>query len=98
MSNQPTFLRSVTTLFSGTVIAQAVPFLAAPVIARLYGPEQFAVFGTLMAVFNILNVVAAGRSGISHNLKPNQVVWGSPAQPIQEENHRGSHRHHRHRK
>lgn len=61
MSNQPTFLRSVTTLFSGTVIAQAVPFLAAPVIARLYGPEQFAVFGTLMAVFNILNVVAAGR-------------------------------------
>jgi UDP-3-O-[3-hydroxymyristoyl] glucosamine N-acyltransferase len=31
------------------------------------------------------NVVAAGRSGISHNLKPNQVVWGSPAQPIQEE-------------
>ncbi|MBK8574659.1 MAG: UDP-3-O-(3-hydroxymyristoyl)glucosamine N-acyltransferase [Elusimicrobia bacterium] len=31
------------------------------------------------------NVVAAGRSGISHNLKPNQIVWGSPAQPIHEE-------------
>jgi UDP-3-O-[3-hydroxymyristoyl] glucosamine N-acyltransferase len=31
------------------------------------------------------NVVAAGRSGISHGLKPNQVVWGSPAQPIHDE-------------
>lgn len=55
------FLRSVTTLISGTVLAQAIPFLLAPVIARLYNAEQFATFGTLMAVFNILNVVAAGR-------------------------------------
>lgn len=55
------FLHSVLTLFSGTVIAQAIPFLFAPVIARLYDAEQFAAFGTLLAVFNILNVVAAGR-------------------------------------
>ncbi|MEO5584941.1 MAG: oligosaccharide flippase family protein [Flavobacteriales bacterium] len=57
----PSFLRSVITLFSGTVIAQAIPFMFAPVIARLYGAEQFAVFGTLLAVFNILNVIAAAR-------------------------------------
>ena len=31
------------------------------------------------------NVVAAARSGISHDIKPNQVLWGSPAQPIQDE-------------
>ncbi|MBK8871519.1 MAG: UDP-3-O-(3-hydroxymyristoyl)glucosamine N-acyltransferase [Elusimicrobia bacterium] len=31
------------------------------------------------------HVVAAARSGISHSLKPNQVVWGTPAQPIQDE-------------
>jgi UDP-3-O-[3-hydroxymyristoyl] glucosamine N-acyltransferase len=31
------------------------------------------------------NVVAGARSGISHNIKPNQVVWGTPAQPIQDE-------------
>ncbi len=55
------FFRSVTMLFSGTVIAQAIPFLLAPVIARLYDAEQFAVFGTLLAVFNILNVLAAWR-------------------------------------
>nr|MBP9080185.1 oligosaccharide flippase family protein [Flavobacteriales bacterium] len=57
----PRFLRSVAALFSGTVLAQAIPFLLAPVIARLYTAEQFATFGTLLAVFNILNVVAAGR-------------------------------------
>jgi UDP-3-O-[3-hydroxymyristoyl] glucosamine N-acyltransferase len=31
------------------------------------------------------NVVAAARSGISHDVKPNQVIWGTPAQPIQDE-------------
>ena len=61
MSRQPTFVRSLLTLFSGTVIAQGIPFLFAPVIARQYSAEQFAVFGSLMAVFSILNVVAAGR-------------------------------------
>lgn len=61
MSAPPGLLRSVATLFSGTVIAQGIPFLAAPLIARQYGPDQFAVFGTLMAVFNILNVLAAAR-------------------------------------
>ncbi len=61
MSHQPGLMRSVATLFSGTVIAQGIPFLAAPLIARQYGPDQFAVFGTLMAVFNILNVLAAAR-------------------------------------
>jgi O-antigen/teichoic acid export membrane protein len=48
-------------LFSGTVLAQALPFAAAPWIARLYTPEQFAVFGTLLAVFGPLGVIAAGR-------------------------------------
>jgi O-antigen/teichoic acid export membrane protein len=57
----PRFLKSVAALFSGTVLAQAIPFLLAPVIARLYDAEQFAVFGTLLAVFNILNVLAAWR-------------------------------------
>lgn len=61
MAAQPTFLRSVATLFSGTVLAQAIPFLFAPIIARLFTAEEFAVFGTLLAVFNILNVVVAGR-------------------------------------
>ena len=63
MTQAPTtsLLRSVVTLFTGTLLAQAVPFLFAPLIARLYNADQFAVFGTLLAVFNILAVVVAGR-------------------------------------
>lgn len=61
MSGSPSLMRSLLTLFSGTVVAQGIPFLLAPVISRLYSAEQFAVFGTLMALFNILNVVAAAR-------------------------------------
>ncbi|MCC7501327.1 MAG: oligosaccharide flippase family protein [Flavobacteriales bacterium] len=55
------FTSSLTTMLTGTVLAQAIPFLVAPVIARQYTVAEFAVFGSLMAVFNILNVVAAGR-------------------------------------
>lgn len=55
------FLRSVATLFTGTLAAQLIPFVVAPFVSRLYDARQFAVFGTLMAVFNIVNVVAAGR-------------------------------------
>lgn len=61
MSDRRSFLRSVMVLFSGTVLAQALPFAAAPWIARLYTPDQFAVFGTLLAVFGPLGVIAAGR-------------------------------------
>jgi O-antigen/teichoic acid export membrane protein len=42
-------------------MAQVIPFLFAPVIARLFDADAFAVFGTMLAVFNILKVVVAGR-------------------------------------
>lgn len=54
-------LRSVLMLFSGTVLAQAIPLLAAPVFSRLFDAPQFALFGAVMAVFNVLNVLATGR-------------------------------------
>ncbi|MBK8613620.1 MAG: oligosaccharide flippase family protein [Flavobacteriales bacterium] len=55
------FTRSLTTLLTGTVLAQAIPFLAAPVIARLFGAPQFALFGGMIAVFNVLSVLVTGR-------------------------------------
>ena len=61
MKSRSGFLRSLVTLFSGTVLAQVIPFLFAPLIARLFHAESFAVFGTMLAVFNILKVVVAGR-------------------------------------
>ena len=55
------FTRALATLLTGTVLAQAIPFLAAPWIARLFEPAQFAVFGSVMAIFNVLNVMVTGR-------------------------------------
>ncbi|MBL0126958.1 MAG: oligosaccharide flippase family protein [Flavobacteriales bacterium] len=49
------------TLFTGNVIAQAIPFLAAPLVARLYGAPEFTLFGIMLAVFNLLSVAATGR-------------------------------------
>jgi len=59
--NAPSFIRSLATLLTGTVLAQAVPFLAAPLVARFYDAPQFALFGAMLAVFNVLNVVVTGR-------------------------------------
>jgi O-antigen/teichoic acid export membrane protein len=38
------------TLFSGNVISQSIPFFLAPILARIYSPEQFAVAANYMAI------------------------------------------------
>ncbi|MBL7941060.1 MAG: oligosaccharide flippase family protein [Flavobacteriales bacterium] len=58
---QTSFTRSLATLFTGTLLAQAIPFLAAPLIARLYDAPQFALFGAALVVFNVINVIITGR-------------------------------------
>lgn len=54
------FLYSVLTITSGTVIAQAITVLLSPVITRLYTPEDMGVLASYTAVTSILGVVAAG--------------------------------------
>lgn len=54
------FNKNVTTLFTGTVIAQIIPFIFSPIISRLYLPEDFGfmglVYGTIaMTLSPILN-------------------------------------------
>ncbi len=58
---QTSFKRSLATLFTGTLLAQVIPFLAAPLIARLYDAPQFALFGAALVVFNVINVIITGR-------------------------------------
>ncbi|MCC5881193.1 MAG: oligosaccharide flippase family protein [Halomonas sp.] len=55
------FARGVSVLVGGTAGAQLLTLLAAPLLTRLYGPEDFgllAVYGGLLALFT---VVASGR-------------------------------------
>lgn len=53
--------KSISLLSSGTVIAQLIPLILAPVIARLFNANQFGEFAAVMSILNILSVVLNGR-------------------------------------
>ena len=50
--------REVSILLSGSVAAQALPLLAAPLLARLYSPDSFGQFGLFTAASSILVALA----------------------------------------
>jgi O-antigen/teichoic acid export membrane protein len=52
------FLKNVLTLASGTAIAQIIPFIIAPLLTRLYLPENFGELGVIMAVIGVFSIVA----------------------------------------
>lgn len=58
--------RKVSILLSGSVLAQALPVLAAPLLTRIYTPESFGQFGIFTAAATILAALA--------NLKYDQAV------------------------
>ena len=55
------FIANVLTLMTGTVSAQAISILAIPVIARLYGLEDFGAFALFVSVVDVISVVACWR-------------------------------------
>ncbi len=52
------FLKGVLILMSGSVLSQLVPFLASPVLSRIYTPEIFGVYSLFVSTVNILDVFA----------------------------------------
>lgn len=59
-SRRRTF-RNVSVLVSGTVMAQAVTVLAAPLLTRLYSPHAFGLLGIFIALLMLLTVVMSLR-------------------------------------
>lgn len=57
----PTRLRSIATLAVVTALSQVSYLALAPVLSRLYGPEQFGVYGAVVALGALLSVVASLR-------------------------------------
>lgn len=49
------------TIAAGTIIAQILPFLIAPILTRLFSPEDFGTFGTYYACLMILSVFMNGK-------------------------------------
>ncbi len=55
------FTRNVVTLMTGTTFAQALLILMAPILTRLYSPEDFGVFSLYTSILGILAVIACLR-------------------------------------
>jgi lipopolysaccharide exporter len=52
------FLRNVLTLFSGAMVAQIIPFIVAPILARMYLPEQFGELGVILSITGIFGIIS----------------------------------------
>ncbi|MCF8011595.1 MAG: oligosaccharide flippase family protein [Clostridiales bacterium] len=56
-----TFVRNVIVLVTGATFAQAIGILVAPILTRLYTPENFGVFSLYASILGIVAVVACLR-------------------------------------
>jgi lipopolysaccharide exporter len=57
----PSFIRNFSTLLSGNGLAFGIQLASAPILTRLFEPEDFGVYANVMAVVALLNVFGAGR-------------------------------------
>ena len=55
------FVSNVVKLSAGTLIAQAIGILVAPILSRLFAPEAFGLFGLFSSIFSILGSIACLR-------------------------------------
>lgn len=55
------FSRNVLTLMTGTTIAQALPIASAPILTRIFTPEDFGLFAFYLAIVSILAIIATAR-------------------------------------
>lgn len=55
------FSGSALLMMGGTALAQAIPLLVAPILTRIYGPEQFGALATFIGLVTVLSVVATLR-------------------------------------
>ncbi|MCL6274275.1 oligosaccharide flippase family protein [Muricauda sp. 2012CJ35-5] len=55
------FSKNVSTQILGTGIAQALPFLATPILTRIYSEEDFALYTSFFAIASIFAVAVGGK-------------------------------------
>lgn len=63
------FLRSVSILFTGTVIAQLISYLASPIISRQYLPEETAYLGLFLRITALGAAIATARLELAFPLE-----------------------------
>jgi O-antigen/teichoic acid export membrane protein len=60
-SKKKSFAFDVLTLAGGTTFAQILTILSAPVLTRLYGPEDFGIWALYISITSIISVIACMR-------------------------------------
>lgn len=66
------FARGVSVLVGGTAGAQVLMVLAAPLLTRLYSPEDFGLLAVFTALLAFLTIIAAGRYELAIPLPENE--------------------------
>lgn len=61
LSGRSSFAANVLTLMSGAVLAQGLTIAAAPILTRLYLPEDFGVLALFVSLSGMLSAIAGGR-------------------------------------
>mgnify|MGYP000082097529 CR=1 FL=1 len=56
-----TYTKNISVLFSGNLFAQLIPFALAPVITRIFSPEELGVHGNFVALVTLISIIANGR-------------------------------------
>ena len=65
MQKKNNFASNFLVLLSGNVVSQIVPFLFAPLLARIFAPEDFALQGNFLALTGLIAIIASGRYDIA---------------------------------
>lgn len=55
------FFRNVATLFTGTALAQIIPFIVTPILTRIYTPSDYGVLAVFVAFTSLIGIVATLR-------------------------------------
>lgn len=55
------YTKNILTLMTGTGIAQLIPIVVAPILTRLYSPEDFGLIALYLSIVAIITVFATGR-------------------------------------
>lgn len=61
MENNRSYYTNFLAMLSGNSISQIIPFFIAPILSRIYNPEEYAVFATYTAIILMMGSVATGR-------------------------------------
>jgi O-antigen/teichoic acid export membrane protein len=67
------YFKNFVLLFTGNSVSQVIPFLLAPIIGRIFSPEQLAVQENFLAIAALLSIIAAGRYEIAFVLPKTQL-------------------------